>query len=92
MLTQGSTIVLDSNQLSDRKLNHILQCADGMTGPVLIDLSKLSVMTSASFAWLVRLRRTMRHHGRDMLITGLAPQAESLHIILKLSRILPIER
>lgn len=57
---------------------------------VVIDLKRVQEATTAAFATLVLLRRTLLRTGRDLVLVGLHDRAAQLFGINRLDNVLPV--
>ena len=53
-----------------------------------IDLSKVKYMSTAAFAYLVKIKKNLRQYGIQLSIQGLQEQPRDLCALLKLSKVL----
>jgi len=79
--------ILDYNQLLDlqAKIN-VIASVD-----VILDLSKVEMMTTAAFAYLLTMKRELMQAGGNLYIQGLHDQPQALCEILKLCGLAEIE-
>jgi len=79
--------ILDYNQLLRLQPN----IAGAASNDVILDLSKVEMMTTAAFAQLLIMKRELMQAGGDLHIQGLHDQPEALCEILKLCGLTEIE-
>ena len=94
MVASQTTISCDCDRLSYERACDIANQALVVGGKETIHIGLHRVMetTTAALARLIALRRILRRSGRDLMITGLCGQAESLYEFNGLASLLPRAR
>ena len=91
MVATQTTIRCDSDHLSYEGACGIANQASATSGHDMIRLELQHVVetTTAALARLIALRRNLRRSGRDLMITGLCGQAESIYEFNRMATLLP---
>ena len=92
MVASNTTIIaFNGNDLSYEKACEIANQASAVRGHDMIrlELERVVETTTAALARLVALRRNLRRSGRDLKITGLCGQAESIYEFNGMATLLP---
>jgi ABC-type transporter Mla MlaB component len=86
-----TTITCNSNCLSYETACEIANQASAVRGHDMIrlELERVVETTTAALARLIALRRNLRRSGRDLKITGLCGQAESIYEFNGMTTLLP---
>jgi len=84
-------IAFNGNYLSYEKACEIARQASAVRGhsTIRLELQHVIETTTAALARLVALRCSLRKSGRDLRITGLCGQAESIYEFNKMATLLP---
>lgn len=92
MVASNTTIIaFNGNDLSYEKACEIANQAFGVRGheTIRLELDRVVETTTAALARLIALRRNLRRSGRDLKITGLCGQAESIYEFNGMTTLLP---
>lgn len=91
MVASQSIILPASDQLSHTEACRLANLALNPSAirTVVIDLSCCSEASTAAFARLVLLRRTLRERGRDLRLAGITRQPAQLYEVHRLANVLP---
>ena len=91
MVASQSTILPAAAVLSHTEAARLADLAINSSGNpvVVLDLSRCQQATTAAFARLVLLRRSLRESGRDLRLAGLRDQPARLFEVHRLGGILP---
>lgn len=84
-----TTIRYEAEELTYADACRIAEKSEAAPGAVLLDLDRTEKTTTAALARLIQLRSSLLGRGGDILIAGLAGQAESLYQISRLAGVLP---
>jgi anti-anti-sigma factor len=92
MLPTELAIVHDTEHFRYSDAAKIFRWASGLRGvkTIIIDLTQVRDATTAAFAQLVLLRRSLLRSGRDLRLMGLRERAARVYEVNRLAEVLPM--